>query len=500
MFNVLLAHARATPTFKTCSQQNQLAYGQRDSLCFSLTALRLRPFSHLVPFLHLSLDMSDDRDGQQLLLFGDEVDDLVIGGMDDMNILEILIGLPGRRRPPKGKTISVPWDRGDRSYYVEYNASTLSIEWESPSRDSAATRQFYIEVKTPDSVGLPKSRVEDVFVALLKLTADAEFDDAEIRTNRLDLLTMMRWPTNGKYYKHLDQTLNQLVHLTVETNALWDPAKERYFKSTFNILDSADREEPVDAGPAELVIRWASKMMDVFGRGYMKRLDTDFFYSLNSSTTKRIYRWLDKHLTFYPVVEIDVLRFAHKVLGYGVSYEYPSQVVQNLEPWLDELYDQGFCRWEVKPSQSDSKKKFVFTRVTMYRSVLYPRRDYVIEALEDRGVGRSSELVDTYGWERCLRQIEYHDFRGDDIADSGAWLRRAVEQNFDLPDTLSRLIEQAKEETARWCNRMYEGLSLEEQGSIEREIDAVLGDDDRNNERLRRRTRNHILLSRRKQL
>ena len=444
---------------------------------------------------------------RQLVLFSEVEEITTVGGLDDMNLLEVLIGLPGRRRPPKGKTISVPWERGERSYYVEYSASSLLVEWDgrgrAPSRTakkaSASGDRFFIEVKTPESVGLPKTQAEDVIVALMKLSASGAFAEPTVRTTRHELLTIMKWPTSGQYYDRLADALSQLVHLTVETNALWDPERGAHFKSTFNILDSADLEQTDGAPTAEIYVQWTSKLMRVFERGYMKLLDTDFFYSLSNATTKRIYRWLDKQLTFYPVVEIDVLRFAHKVLGYGVSYEYPSQVIQKLAPWLDELYDRGFCRWSAEESTSDSKKKFVFTRVTTYKSVIYPRRDYVIAALEARGVKQAAKLVDTHGWERCLRQIEYHDFKGDAIDDSGAWLREAIEKNYRLPRKLGILIERAKNETARWCNHMYEGLPEQEKKKLWRKVNQMLGSAG-GNEAARHRARNHVLLQRRKKL
>jgi len=443
---------------------------------------------------------TSDTDIKQLPLFNSEREtpNFAISGLDDLNVVEVLLGLPGYRRPSRDETHSVPWERGDRSYYLEYTANSLHVEWNGRNRTPNDEDRFYVSVKTSEDVGLPAQGVEDILVALLKLTAQTGFDNPSVSISRYELLKMMKWDNNGRHYHKLERMLDQLVQLTVKTNAFYNPKKESYFRSTFNILDSADYD---DAGDSELRIRWASKIFEIFHYGYMKQLDTEFYYSLGNSTTKRIYRWLDKHLTLHPTIEIDVLRFAHKVLGYGVSYKYPSQVIQKLGPYLDELYDEGFCRWEVESSLSDSGKKFVFNRITLYTSVLYPRRDYVVEALENRGLNQGAEkLVDAYGWEQCLRQIEYHDFKADEIENSGAWLRKAIIQNYDLPEKLAEIIRRAKEETAQWCENMYAGLTEEEEASLEAQIDERLDDAESRHPATRRRTRNHILLTRRKQL
>jgi hypothetical protein len=294
------------------------------------------------------------------------------------------------------------------------------------------------------------------------------------------------------------------VNLTVETNAFWNPKKETYFRSEFNIIDSTDLERGEGDHDAETHITWGSKMFDIFENGYLKRLDTDFYYSLSNTTTRRIFRWLDKHFRHYPTIEVDVLRFAHKTLGFGVSYKYPSQVLQKLEKRLDELVERGFCRWEAVESQTDSGRKFIFTRRTHYTAVLFPRRDFIIEALEEHGVQQAAELVDRYGWDRCLRHLEYLEHRlqsgNKPIQNPGGWLADAIRQDRPLPKKVEQQIADCREETVEWCNHMYQALSLEEQARLEARIEEELGDcTESERDVLTHRWRNRILLNRVKQ-
>lgn len=443
-------------------------------------------------------------DLSQMTLFDDDQPTLIASGVDDMNLVEVLLGLPGRRRPPHGKTISVPWEKDDRSYYLEYNDSWLRIDWESRRRDTGKTDNFYLEVRSPESKGLPSKSVEDVFVALLELTARNGFETARIKTTRNELLSIMQRSNGGNAYQHLEETLSQLVNLTVETNAFWNPEKQTYFKSEFNIIDSTDLERSKGDHDAETHITWGSKMFDIFQRGYLKRLDTDFYYSLSNTTTRRIFRWLDKHFRHYPTIEVDVLRFAHKTLGFGVSYKYPSQVIQKLKNRLDELTERGFCRWSVAESETDSGKKFIFSRRTQYTAILFPRRDLITEALRDRGVDQAEGLVDQYGWDRCLRHLEYLDHRlqsGEgEIENPGGWLADAIRKDRPLPEEVKKKIGECREQTVKWCDQMYKALSSEERQRLEKKIETKLeGSTKAERETLAPKWRNRLLLNRIKQ-
>jgi len=75
-----------------------------------------------------------------------------------------------------------------------------------------------------------------------------------------------------------------------------------------------------------------------------------FLLLLSDTTTRRIFRRLDKFFRHYPTIEVDILRFAHGALGFGVFYKYTSQALRKLEKRLDELVERGFCRWETVES------------------------------------------------------------------------------------------------------------------------------------------------------
>jgi hypothetical protein len=163
------------------------------------------------------------------------------------------------------------------------------------------------------------------------------------------------------------------------------------------------------------------------------------------------------------------------------------------------LTEIGFCLWEVRKSKSDSKKKFVFTRFTDYSPVTLPRRDYIIRALEDRGVNNAEELVETYTWDRSLRQLAHYEFHvrnGKRPENPGAWLATAIRENYDLPERLSNQMERAREKTAEWCDKMYESLTEEDREELEDKVDELIDAEGASDtEKRRMQLRNQLLLS-----
>lgn len=431
-----------------------------------------------------AMSKKTDRPPTQPTLFDHlAVDDPSARGYDDMNLVEIVVGLQSTRRYKTGSVVTSPWERGDRSYFVSTSASLTRLEWDGTTPDGNGKQtkeQFYIEIEGSTEYGLPDTTAEDILVALMKLCGEGGFESPKVLTTRYELMRLMRWPTSSYYYHKLEKILNQLVGMTIRTNALWDPDRGRYFTSAFNLIDSFEIERTDAEHDAETYVTWGSKAFSLFQAGYIKHLNTRFYYSLNDPGTKRLYRWLDKHLKLRPYVEVDVLRLAHKQLGYGVSYQYPSKIIQKLRPKLDDLQSRGFCRWRVDPSKTDSGQKFVFTRVTTYTSVPYPRRDYVVEALVERGVESAEDLVERHGWDECLQQIEHHDYLEQihkPPRDSGAWLRKAIEKGYKLPPATQALIDRARHESALWCEEMYRALTEEERAHLHR---ATIADMDQN--------------------
>lgn len=439
--------------------------------------------------------------------------DLLGDGRDDMNLVELLLGVARSRRVRTDEVVSTPWEPGDRSYHVRITERSYRIEWEAVAKEKGKSvrRSFYLAVDA--GAGLPNPYVEDVLIALLKLSSDGHTMRDTVRTSRYRLLETMQWPGKSKYYyQRLEDTLDHMASMTIRTDSLWNPATGTYWKFTFNLLDSTGMELDEQNVNAEIVIRWAPTALKLLQVGYAKPLDTQFYYSLQDPTTRRIYRWLDKQFRFRPRVEVDVLYLAHRVLGYGITWAYPSKIIQKLGPKLDELRAKGFCTWDVSHAGTDSGRMFVFHRVTPYNTVVHPDVPSVTAALIARGLyqDEAEAFLQRYGLWSCLRQLEHYEHKvrqGTQVRSSRQWIKAAIAyrdgQGYTIPPPLAHHLHDADRTIVTWCAEKYKSLTDQARESVNRRAMSLL--DARQQHQLHQgnahaqaafqRARNHVLVN-----
>ena len=399
-----------------------------------------------------------------------------VDGHDDMNLVELLLGIARSRKTKNNEVLQTPWEKGERSYHVEITDHSYRIEWEAVVREKnkPTRKQFYLSIDS--SIGLPSAYVEDILIALLKLSFEGKSLQSTVKTTRYKLLDLMQWPGKSKYYyNRLENTLDQMTSMTIRTNSLWNPSTQTYWKFTFNLLDSSGMDLDEENPNAESVITWAPTALRLLEIGYGKPLDTQFYYSLDDPTSRRLYRWLDKQFRFRPKVEVDVLYLAHRVLGYGITWAYPSKVIQKLKPKLDKLHNHKFCSWEVDNASTDSGSKFIFHRTTPYLSVIHPNIANVKVAMKARGLSPKEieDLLEKYGTWACLKQIEHYDYKtaqGSQIESPSSWIKSAVSyrngEGYKLPQPLVETLKKASEHTTAWCNQVYETLSEDDRQKL----------------------------------
>lgn len=425
-------------------------------------------------------DVPDD----QLALFDVIDQDLAPGpveGYDDMNLVDLVLGIP-RSRALKGQgEVRTPWEKGERHFDIEITDTSYRAEWEGvvTEKGKKVRKRFYRSVTC--AKGIPEHHVNDVMVALLSLSEEGGFSDRILRTTRYELLKLMGWPTTKHYYERLEHVIDQLQTMTIETNALWNPQTQTHWKFAFNVLDSHAMDPSEDNPVGETYVAWAPTMFQLITLTYGKTLSTQFYYALPNDTVKLVYRWLDKRFLAASTVEMDVLEFANRILNYRIGTEHPSQVISKLAPHFDTLAERGYCSWEVRPSKTSSGKKFAFTRTLRFSCVLYPSRQAITSALVALGVEpeEAETLVREYGWNLVVRQLEHYHWAvagGKEIQSPRSWIKSAIRfksgEGYRIPPALEKEIAAAYRETERWCTDIYRSLTDEEQAEIN---ETVLG-------------------------
>lgn len=248
------------------------------------------------------------------------------------------------------------------------NGKAIRTEWEGRDGKGKPVKLFK-EITWNAKHGLPDFPAEEVYIGLLYYLVREGLGDRTIRIVPYRLLKLMQWGTDGRAYARLRKSLNQLMGVQIETNALWDDEAKDYVDAGLGIIDdwvirkggSAPLFGEDEGDGRTLEINWNERVFEHFRRGRLKVLNVDEFYSLSSPLAKRLYRLVDEALYQTGRAEFDVLHLAHTRLEMSRSYRYPSSVMQSLKPALEELEAQKICRWSISDSKTPSKKKLVFT-------------------------------------------------------------------------------------------------------------------------------------------
>jgi hypothetical protein len=203
--------------------------------------------------------------------------------------------------------------------------------------------------------GLPTATDEDVYVALMELTQRQGFDRQQVSFSRYDLLKRLGWCICGKCYGRLDESLVRLSNVTFHArNAFWDNEAKSYVTAAFTLIQGYHIYEEVtgrktDRDQPHSWIMWSDQLYKSFKSGYLKFLDTNLYFLLKTSTSRRLYRYLDRQFGENDRFLIDLFQLAHEHLGISRNFQFVSEIARKLEPALDELVEKSYLtNWEIK--------------------------------------------------------------------------------------------------------------------------------------------------------
>jgi plasmid replication initiation protein len=251
--------------------------------------------------------------------------------------------------------------------------------------------------------GLPTAGDEDVYVALMELTRQQGFADRKVTFSRYELAKRLGWSPCGKTYSRLEQALIRLANVNIHaSNAFWDNAKRSYVTVSFSLIqeyqlyDEKPRKgEKLRSEAPSSFFMWTDRLFESFKSGYIKFLDTELYFTLQSATARRLFRYLDKKFGRDHHFSIDIFKLAHEHLGISRNFKYVSQIVQQMRPALEDLEANRYLKsWDVR------ERVMSFVRV--------PSDEYEQEVGE--------ELVDGLPFEEAALTIEVQGDEDDNAA------------------------------------------------------------------------------------
>lgn len=244
---------------------------------------------------------------------------------------------------------------------VDPKIKTLEFSDFQKGKDGELTERKWI-ITGADKFGLPTATDDDVILGLIRLTMDDGFRSRKVYFTRYELLRALQWSTEGRSYTRLVKSLDRLSGVRIRaSNAFYDNSSKSYQTKNFGIIDAyelndhrAVRKRPArrpaareatpetDEDSGKSFFLWSEMLFNSFRSGFIKKLDLDLYFSLRSSVARRLYRYLDKHFYFRPVVERPLMFLAFEKLGISRNYKYVSSVKQQLEPAAEELLAAGY--------------------------------------------------------------------------------------------------------------------------------------------------------------
>jgi hypothetical protein len=379
-------------------------------------------------------------------------------GRDEMNLCEFPFSLIDRTVPPGQKTFQVQ--------------DTIR------GRENQEVSRIWT-VTGSDLWGLPTIIEEHVYVALMEVTRELDFQSRRVPITRYDLIQRMQWKRTGDSYHRLEQALKCLTGITIDAkNAFWDPEKKSYLSLTFGILDGVALQEEAGGRKSERSplpqswIEWNSILFANMQHGNLKFLDTGFYFSLDHYIAQRLYRYLDKKRydgkRVYAISLYD-LAFTHLGLK-PLTPAYPSLLKQRLAPAHEELIQRGFLE-EVRfrTGAEGEIVEYHFARQTKrspsrpLSTALLPappqpmeEERKLIEELTNLGVTQAvaRKLVREHPSEVIRRQLDYLPHRQAD--DPAALLVKAIVEDWAPPRISAGSPPEAAWRFCTTCHQAYQ--------------------------------------------
>lgn len=327
---------------------------------------------------------------------------------DEMNLAEFPLCSLAHRLNPEVKTLRFEdriWDKGRNQFIVRRLTITGS-----------------------DVYGLPREKDDEVLLGLIQLTRARGFADRKVPFTRSELIRVLGWRDDSKSYARIEESLNRWTGVTLYyDNAWWNKDRKSWMKEAFHFLDNVwlchRGEPPPDTGlpttgmPQSAFV-WNETVFRSFTHGNLKSVDFEFFKSLKSAVSKRLYRFLDKHFYKRNTFEMDLRELCCEHIGLSRNYD-TANLKRKLMTGVTELEARGFLRplspeqrfTKVRPGEWDVRFERNPAAVTVLPPELDGKLTPIVDSLIQRGISehRAVEIANTFPAERIHRQLDWFD-------------------------------------------------------------------------------------------
>lgn len=400
----------------------------------------------------------------------------------------------------------------DELNFAEFPLASLSARLPSDQKTLVFTDTIFdqgkgtpvtrkLTISASDEYGLPTAPDDEVILGLIQLTNLSGFKSRKIHFTRYELIKLLGWRDDSKSYLRVSESLKRWLGVTLYYDkAWWSKEEQCWVSENFHILDQVtifDKErrerrlktkkgEP-EAGRSSFV--WNEVVFDSFQAGYLKKIDMDFYRALESSISKRIYRFLDKRFYKKETLVFDMQEFALEHVGLSRNY-HTGEIKRRLIPAIEELEEKGFLEKlpQSKRFKRQARGKWTITCIkkrgkeSANQTIEIETDSPLVAELSARGVTTvtARKLVEKYPENRIREKIELHDFlvkAGNKRVSTNpaGYLYKAIEEDYALPKGFEtgekkkeRIEEERKKEAQKREKQKTKKAKVEEKDNSER--------------------------------
>ena len=400
-------------------------------------------------------------------------------GTDELNLAEFPLAALASRTEPGQNTLLFEDSIYDEGAKAQINRSLV--------------------IAGSDHFGLPTSIDSDILLLLVHLSNVRNgFKSKRVEFSRYELIKFLGWPLDGRSYKRLDASLQRWTSVTLHyKHAWWQRSGQKWRTRSFHVLETLElrgKDEIHDDGLS--CFTWNEVLFESFTSGNLRRIDLGVYFKLRLSTSRQLYRFLDKRFYNRGRLVFDLKQFATEHIGLSRKYDC-YEIKRKLSAAIRELESIGFLRklsaveryqkrsagkWEIRLEKGQGK----------LRGPEISEKKIAME-LRKRGVSdrTAMDLASKFPVEHIEGKISLHDelLRTNDKRinrNPAGFLAAAIRHDYaNVPNRVEQRREPPKEKTtsntksnepksvadpAEESFRVYwNSLPIDEQAKLERE-------------------------------
>jgi Replication initiator protein A len=287
---------------------------------------------------------------------------------------------------------------------------------------------------------LPGRFDQDVFIGVLELLErrGGMPPNGTLEFSVYELAAILDVRIGGKTYGEIKDSLVRIAMTSIRSeNAFWSNGQKRHITDTFRLWDVTFDESQNRKGErrSRHCIEFGKLFMRSFHDHYLRGLDTELYWMLDSPVAKRLYRLIDHKRDSSGTWETS-LKELQSQLPIG-PYRYAAKIREKLAGPHAELLKAGFLS-EVRCPDRDRVSYVVaedFRKVREELELTGTREELIaIQLLTHSGLRGdvARDLVAKFGPEHCTRYANALPYQKA-LRNPAGWLRRAIEEAYELP-------------------------------------------------------------------